>query len=294
MQLLVDEARAEFGHLDVLVSTDGDSDRPLILGVNAQTGRGRFFGGDLVGMITAMSLGPDAVVVPISCNDAIDDSGLSNVLQDKTRIGSPYVIEGMLKAQKAGKHHICGFEANGGFLLQTDFVRGSHKIGALPTRDAVLPIVLVLAEASSRGVPVEALFDALPARYSKASLVKDFPRELSSEIIASFTPDCLDSRRLNLDAANRTKLGATLSRVERYFPTSDFGALMWLDYTDGLRMGFEQGDVIHLRPSGNADEFRVYAVSNSQSRANFIADSVSANDGIFSKMRKDKVPTQFS
>ena len=62
---------------------------------------------------------------------------------------------------------------------------------------------------------------------------------------------------------------------------------MWLDYTDGLRMGFDQGDVIHLRPSGNADEFRVYAVSNAQSRANVIAQRVSEDGGIFSQMRID-------
>ena len=287
MQQLIDEAIAVHGSIDALVSTDGDSDRPLILAVDSETGQGRFFGGDLVGMVTAMSLRPDAVVVPISCNDAIDASDLAEVLEDKTRIGSPYVIEGMQQAQNAGKHFVCGFEANGGFLLQTDFFRGTKKIAALPTRDAVLPIVLVLAEACSRGVRIEALFDALPARYSKASLVKDFPRWISSKIIASVTPARLDSLRVNLDAFNRTCWAPILSKIVSYFPIAEFGTLMWLDYTDGLRMGFDQGDVIHLRPSGNADEFRVYAVSNAQSRANVIAQRVSEDGGIFSQMRID-------
>ncbi|MFO1417827.1 MAG: hypothetical protein U1E83_04090 [Methylotetracoccus sp.] len=69
---MFDEARAAHGRIDAVVSTDGDSDRPLILGVDADGTRLRFFGGDLVGMVTAEFLGADAAVVPISCNDAID------------------------------------------------------------------------------------------------------------------------------------------------------------------------------------------------------------------------------
>jgi phosphomannomutase len=75
--------------------------------------------------------------------------------------------------------------------------------------------------------------------------------------------------------------------VEHYFPAADFGAIVWLDYTDGLRMGFDQGDVIHLRPSGNADEFRVYVVSNTQSRSDWIARKVAMDEGVFSRMRAD-------
>ena len=56
-----------------MVSTDGDSDRPLILGVEPDAGpapcRVNFYGGDLVGMVVAQFLDADAVVVPISCND---------------------------------------------------------------------------------------------------------------------------------------------------------------------------------------------------------------------------------
>ena len=84
IQKLADDA----GKIDAVVSTDGDSDRPLILGV--ENGRVKFFGGDLVGMIVAEFLGADAVVVPVSCNDAIDRGNLQSVLEPKTKIGSPY------------------------------------------------------------------------------------------------------------------------------------------------------------------------------------------------------------
>ena len=50
-------------------------------------------------MIVAEFLGADAVVVPITCNDAIDRGKLAQVLEPKTRIGSPYVIAGMEAAR---------------------------------------------------------------------------------------------------------------------------------------------------------------------------------------------------
>ena len=94
IQDLVDE----YGPVDAVVSTDGDSDRPLLLGV--ENGKVTFFGGDLIGMIVAEYLQADAVVVPISCNDAIDRGPLAAKLQPKTRIGSPlcYCGHGTCKA----------------------------------------------------------------------------------------------------------------------------------------------------------------------------------------------------
>jgi len=51
IQALADEATAQHGPIFAVVSMDGDSDRPLILGVNGATAEVRFFGGDLVGMV---------------------------------------------------------------------------------------------------------------------------------------------------------------------------------------------------------------------------------------------------
>ncbi|HEV2447110.1 MAG TPA: hypothetical protein VGS58_14360, partial [Candidatus Sulfopaludibacter sp.] len=98
IQSLADEA----GGVDAIVSTDGDSDRPLVLGLDPASGKVRFFGGDLLGMIVAEYLGADSVVVPISTNDAIDRGPLARVLEPKTRIGSPYVIAGMERARAKG------------------------------------------------------------------------------------------------------------------------------------------------------------------------------------------------
>jgi len=250
------------GAVDAVVSTDGDSDRPLLLGVEG--GRARFFGGDLLGMVAAEALGADAVVVPISCNDAIDRGALAAVLEPKTRIGSPYVIAGMEAARRKGRRAVCGWEANGGFLTGSDLERGGRVLPALPTRDATLPMVTVLAAGRTRGVRPGALFDALPKRFSKAALLRQFPREVALRIVERSTVEVL----------------------REFFTTAaGFGTLQRLDRTDGVRVYFDNGDVAHLRPSGNADEFRIYAVADTQGRADQIARlAVAEPDGILRRL----------
>ena len=127
-----------------MVSTDGDSDRPLVLGVDPLTAQVHFFGGDLVGMVVAEYLQADAVVVPISCNDAIDRGKLAPVVEPKTRIGSPFVIAGMEAALAQGKKRVCGWEPNGGFLTGSPIARNGAILQPLLTRDAGLPILGVL------------------------------------------------------------------------------------------------------------------------------------------------------
>ncbi|MBL4637747.1 MAG: hypothetical protein JKY76_00125 [Proteobacteria bacterium] len=40
-----------------------------------------------------------------------------------------------------------------------------------------------------------------------------------------------------------------------------------IDATDGIRITFENDDVVHLRPSGNAPELRCYTEAASEKRA---------------------------
>ena len=235
LQKLADGA----GHLDAIVSTDGDSDRPLILGLDP-AGSVRFFPGDIVGMVVADYLGADAVVVPVSCNDAIDRGRLAPVLEPKTRIGSPYVIGGMEAARARGRRAVCGWEANGGFLVGSDIVREGRTLSALPTRDAVLPILAVLFAAREKGLTLPALFDELPPRFTVSTLIRNFPRTVGLRLVAE-TP------------------------ATEFEPV--FGAVVGTDLTDGLRITFRGGDILHLRPSGNADEFRIYACADTRERA---------------------------
>src|SRR5208283_2575275 len=188
IQALVDHAGSKHGPVDAVVSVDGDSDRPLILGVDAATGKVNFFGGDLVGMITAEYLGADAVVVPISCNDGIDRGPLASVTEPKTRIGSPYVIAGMDAARRKGRKVICGWEANGGFLTGSDIERNGRVLKALPTRDAFLPILCTLFSAQESALSLTERFAQLPRRFSRAALLKEFPRPVSMRIMQRFSP----------------------------------------------------------------------------------------------------------
>jgi phosphomannomutase len=289
IQELAEEAITKHGSIDAVVSTDGDSDRPLILSVDAETRRVRFIGGDLVGMIVATYLGADAVVVPISCNDAIDRSTLAEVVEPKTRIGSPYVIAGMERARGKGRETVCGWEANGGFLTGSDIVRNGNLLRALPTRDAVLPILGVLFAAQAKGVSVSELLDQLPRRFSSAACLRDFPRSIGAEIVERLSPRDPNVQELAFDSsATEGEMEVIRRQLESLFtPQMGFGAIRRVNYTDGVRIIFSNGEVAHLRPSGNADEFRIYGVADTQARANAITKmGVAEPDGILRRLER--------
>jgi phosphomannomutase len=243
---------------DAMVSTDGDGDRPLI--VDEQ---GRFHRGDMVGAIVARWLKADYAAIPVSTSDAVDRAFAGAIELEKTRIGSPYVIEAMMQASARGKSAIVGWEANGGFLLGSDFPIGSGVLRALPTRDAVLPILAVLVQAAERRVPVSRLFAELPQRATRAGLLDEFPVEKSRAILA------------RLDRA----------LIEKYF--DGFGSVARIESIDGLRIYFDNGDIAHLRPSGNAPQFRIYTVSDTQARADQMVDLAVGDAGILRRMERE-------
>ena len=268
MQALADTAGDP---LHAVVSTDGDSDRPLILGIDPLTGKVHFFGGDLVGMIVAEYLQADAVVVPISSNDGIDRGPLAPVLEPKTRIGSPFVIAGMAAALAKGKTRVCGWEPNGGFLVGSPLTRDGATLAPLATRDAALPILGVLFAAGESSL-ID-LFARLPKRFSRAALLKQFPRATALKIVERFS------------APDRAAVIADLASF--FTPALGFAAIRDVDYTDGVRILFANGEVAHVRPSGNADELRIYAVADTQQRADdMTARGIAEPDGILRRMEK--------
>ncbi len=303
IQRLHDQAAARYGQVDAVISTDGDTDRPMILGVD--DGAVRFFGGDRVGLVTAEFLGADAVVVPISCNDAIDLGTLKDITEPKTKIGSPFVIAGMEKAIANGKRAVCGFEANGGFLTGSAFIRNGKILAPLPTRDAMLPILAVLFAAKEKGLPLGQLFELLPKRYGSAALLKAFPRTISQKIVNRFSPSdarvtevafdssetaLLDENGLKLTGAepDNHSIEVIVRELKEFFTSAfGFGNIVRINYLDGVRIYFDNGDVAHIRPSGNADELRIYAVANTQDRANSIVKlAVEEPEGIFRRLEK--------
>ena len=275
IQELAHAAASSSGPLHAVVSIDGDSDRPLVLGVDPVTAQVHFFGGDLVGMVVAEYLRADAVVVPISCNDAIDRGNLASVVEPKTRIGSPFVIAGMEAALAKGKKRVCGWEPNGGFLTGSPIVRNGGILQPLLTRDAGLPILGVLFAAEQFGLSLVDLFARLPKRFSRAALLKHFPRATALKIVDRFSPSSGDAEEIREDLA------------QFFTPAQGFAGIAHVDYTDGVRILFANGEVAHVRPSGNADELRIYAVADTQSRADAIAAmGVAEPAGILRKMEK--------
>jgi len=60
-----------------------------------------------------------------------------------------------------------------------------------------------------------------------------------------------------------------------------------LNFLDGIRIWFANGDVAHVRPSGNADELRIYAVADTQERADQIVKlGVAEPNGILRRLEK--------
>jgi phosphomannomutase len=134
-------AEASGRPLHAIVSTDGDSDRPLVPAllpaaeVHPGGRRVRFLSGDLLGIVVAEYLRADAAAVPISANDAVERRmGERGVLLEKTKIGSPYVMSALDELRRAGTHaRIVGWEANGGFLTGSDIPLTTGTLIALPS-----------------------------------------------------------------------------------------------------------------------------------------------------------------
>ncbi|MGU0044093.1 hypothetical protein ACVXHA_23970 [Escherichia coli] len=59
---------------------------------------------------------------------------------------------------------VAGFEANGGFLLASDLQINGKELKSLPTRDAVLPALMLLI--ASRNSTISQLINNLPQRFT--------------------------------------------------------------------------------------------------------------------------------
>ncbi len=233
---------------DAIVSTDGDADRPLV-----SNERGEWLRGDILGILCARFLGCTDVVTPVSSNTALEKSGWFDDVV-RTRIGSPFVIEGMKSLLAAGKPVVAGYEANGGFLLASDVLHNGKTFKALPTRDAVVVMVAILAMARAAGVKISALSDQLPHRYTVSDRIKEFPTEVSMARLAALSPSDIELQKELLS--------------EMFGEIS--GVVVDVNHTDGLRMTFANEEIVHLRPSGNAPELRCYTEASSDARANEI------------------------
>jgi phosphomannomutase len=251
---------AEKNEVDAIVTTDGDSDRPL---VSDETGEP--CSGDVLGLLVASELSATKCVYPVSSNDLLDSYFENQAVEiSKTKIGSPYVIEAMDDSN--AEDSIAGWEVNGGFLVGENIQFHGKPISPLKTRDAFLPIVIVLSKINKENKSMSKLISSLkPARYTGSGVVD----------IGSFE-------------TMRKILSLVLSedfKVTQYFTESNgFSEVESIDRTDGIRIRFQNHDVAHVRGSGNAPQLRIYSTANTKDRADMIVDLCIKNDGIFTKL----------
>ncbi len=344
---LVLKERSKHGRIDAIVSTDGDSDRPLLVAVKERDflqriGRAvfgisqaisillreqswkfakqavikniapvelQFIPGDLLGIVVADYLGGDSVSVPISTNPAVYEffaaKGIETV---KTRIGSPYVIEAMQKARDKAYSKIVAWEANGGFLMGSKIQLKTGVLDALPTRDAILPILCALCSAVDKKLTLSELFNGLPNWCGKADLLDNFPQEISQKILDFFKlPDkkyqTLEFREnsIVLKDVNEQQMGewdiddslakSVLQKkwaLEQIFSEAKgFSPIVKVNTQDGLRCFFANDNIAHIRPSGNAPQLRIYGQARSRQRANEIVRmGVAEPDGFLRNLQK--------
>lgn len=230
--------------LDFIFSTDGDGDRPLVADEN-----GEWLRGDILGLLCAEAMQVEVLAIPVSCNTVIEASPAFRTVT-KTKIGSPYVIA---EFATLAEHFasVAGFEANGGFLLGTDININGKMLKALPTRDAVLPALMLLSAA--KGSSIVELVEKLPKRFTHSDRIQKFATKKSLTILdnAKAAPELLLSQ-----------LGFDEIYVDN------------VNVTDGLRLTLSNDTIIHLRPSGNAPELRCYAEASTFEQAKVLVDQV--------------------
>jgi phosphomannomutase len=272
-----------------LISFDGDCDRPWL-----SNEHGEFLSGDLLGALTILQLKADFGAVPITASDAVDEILADKIKLKKTKIGSPYVVKAMMDAAESGYQKIAGWEVNGGFLTYSDFDIYNKKLTALPTRDAVLPLLSVILSAIEKNTTLGEIMNNLPPRFTSSSKLPEFPNEIAAKIIKKYSPadseidkiefrpeEVLITRKDGAEEIlkNDSDFGREWQSLknnleEKYLLPSGIAKISYFIYTDGMRIGTENKEIIHLRESNNAPELRCYAVADSLERAKELVQTV--------------------
>lgn len=112
-------------------------------------------------------------------------------------------------------------------------------------------MITLLAMAKETGKPVSALLQTLPQRYTASDRLTSFPVARSQEVLDHFSTQDEQTDK---------------ARIEEIFGPY-FGQVDSVNRTDGLRINFDTQEIVHLRPSGNAPEFRCYTEADRPERA---------------------------
>jgi phosphomannomutase len=106
----------------------------------------------------------------------------------KQKLGHPtsWLLWKALAEANPGKT-IVGWEANGGFLTGVEVRHRNGTLAALPTRDAVLPMVEILVAAKEGGKPVSGAFSTADESGSEErTLLIIFQSRSARRLLANF------------------------------------------------------------------------------------------------------------
>jgi len=169
---------------DVLITKDGDGDRPAVF-IRLKNGEVVFIPGDKLNILAALLLRPKQFSIPRTANyialKALEDAG---IIIDYNNVGSPYIDLSMMEYlgfDMDGKTGSYGCEVNGGgfigdkeFSLPEDvvdklmefndesripFKELTGKLSRLSTREAAMPIVAALLLAKIKGKTLPELYE---------------------------------------------------------------------------------------------------------------------------------------
>lgn len=306
-----------------IVTTDGDSDRPAVF-YTVPKADGDFdvvyIPGNKLGILTSLFIKPDFVALTATADNAAPNALKQNAVNAevmRTKVGSPYVNKVMIDEIAKRSSAMCvAFEGNGGYLTASDIDMGALLTGqfpdrvnsggalkALPTRDAVLPMVSTLLMAKKAGSVerlVKSTFVGDAEGYAEAGQVENitpgceaYTADMGKKIIASITPtvkivsavsfkdgsvfveeDGKAPAAASSDMA--IQMNGIIKTIKSYLGgVEGLGEIKRIEYIDGVRIYFdnESRDIVHLRPSGNAPQFRVYSEASGQERAKYLVDS---------------------
>ena len=97
------------------------------------------------------------------------------------------------------------------------------------------PMLALLGLSKETKKPISKLTESLPKRFTASDRLQDIPTDKSQQLIASL----IDNPE---------------SMIDTLLPNATH--VLTIDQIDGLRVEFDMGDIVHLRPSGNAPELR--------------------------------------
>lgn len=169
---------------DVLITKDGDGDRPAVF-IRLKNGEVVFIPGDKLNILAALLLKPKQFSIPRTANytalEALEDAG---TIIDYNNVGSPHIDLSMMEYlgfDTNGKTGSYGCEVNGGgfigdkeFSLPEDvvdkliefnsesripFKELTGKLSRLSTRDAAMPVVAALLLAKIKGKTLPELYE---------------------------------------------------------------------------------------------------------------------------------------